>query len=198
MLPILNHIIYSFVILIATAYILHENMKDKKTKEFIYNGILLGSAILIFLVGILASKIFIGRENMVLYLSCILFAGITSYFVFINKQLSENMISIFIAVTLFLVGICIGKIFNLTEDKENNLISVLGSHYGYILIIISIIAGYFINMYYKNKKMDPEYKCNLKTICVSSVVAFIIILINFLIYYNHDAIPHKVEFKYEL
>ena len=198
MLPILNHIVYSFVILLAAAYILHENMTDKKTKEFIYNGILLGSAVLIFLVGILTSKIFIGRESMVLYLSCILFAGITSYFVFINKQLSENMISIFIAVTLFLVGICIGKIFNIGDDKENNLISVLGSHYSYMLIIVAIVSGYFINMYYKNKKDDPDYKCNLKTICISSIVAFVIILINFLIYYNHDSIPHKVEFKYEL
>lgn len=198
MLPIVNHIVYTFIILIACAYILHENTEDATTKKLIYKGITLGVMILIFFIGAWISKVFDNMNGTVIYVGSIIFIGITSYLTFVNKTLlTGTLLTLMMVTATFLAGIMIGKMFRLNDmSEEAHIINVLGSHYSYILIICVILTAYVLYMYYKNKNEDPNYKCNLKTLCVSSSVALIIIFINFIIYNSHD-IKHKIELKYE-
>jgi L-asparagine transporter-like permease len=97
MLPIVNHIVYTFVILIACAYILHENTEDEPTKILLYKGITIGVMGLTFFIGTLISKFFDNMNGTVIYVGTIIFICVTSYFTFVNKKLlTENMLKILI------------------------------------------------------------------------------------------------------
>ena len=59
-----------------------------------------------------------------------------------------------------------------SETDASNLIYVLKSHYSYLVMIFAIIVSYIVYIYLHTGDQDPNYKCNLKVLTSSSIVAF--------------------------
>jgi hypothetical protein len=196
MLPILNHIIYTLIIIIIGAYILYDTITDINTKNTIYLGIVGGSLLLALLGGIFLSGIFNGG-GFIVYIPCILFILLTLYLFFVNNNISGMFIKVFILISIILVGVIVGKLFNISSETDViHIINMLKSHYSYLAVIFAMILSYMIYIYLKTGNQDPDYKCNLKVLTTSSIVAFIICAFNLIIYNSYTNMEHNIQIKY--
>lgn len=193
MLPILNHIIYTLIICIIGAYILYDNTRN----ETIYLALIGGTLLLSLLGGIFISGVFNGNDGIMFYIPCLLFVLTTLYLIFVNNSISDIIIKVFIFISILLVGISIGKIFNMSSETDAaNLIYVLKSHYSYLVMIFAIIVSYIVYIYLHTGDQDPNHKCNLKVLTSSSIVAFMICIFNLIIYNSYANMDHTIQIKY--